>query len=359
MPPISLMIKPASSNCNLRCHYCFYHALAACREMPSHGIMQIDTLRDVLQKAFAFAKGSPVMISFQGGEPLLAGKAFFRAFADLLPQLNVYGSPVHVGVQTNGTLIDEEWCALFRSGRYLVGVSLDGIRATHAPRTDAEGENTHESVMRAVRLLSAQGVAFNILTVVTKPVVANIETIYAFYKRNNFKHLQFIPCLRPLEEDPALHSDFYINAEDYAEFLKKCFRLYLKDYIEGNYTSIRLFDNLVLLAHGRRAEQCGMNGHCTHQYVIEADGEVYPCDFFCTDRYSLGNIVDTDFVRLEQHPVAVNFITESLAIDDKCRTCRYLHLCRGGCKRERVSLDVCAAYRQFFPLAVQYLERMS
>ncbi len=374
MPPVSLMIKPASSNCNLRCKYCFYHDLASCREMPSHGMMSLGTLEDILKKAFDFADGSMVMISFQGGEPLLAGKDFFRSFADMLPRLNVKRSAVHVGVQTNGTLIDEEWCDIFARNKYLVGLSLDGDAVSNVLRIDADGKDTFERVYASAKLLQAKKVDFNILTVITKPVVDNISRVYSFFRKNKFKHLQFIPCLKPLglpkadtpedfyangeEAEHMLDADFHIDSQDYETFLKKTFSLYTKDYIDGRYTSIRLFDNFVRLAHSQRAEQCGMNGHCTHQYVIEADGEVYPCDFYCTDEYSLGNILDTDFAKLERHPKAIKFIEESLGIEEKCKECNYYRLCKNGCKRERIDLDKCAAYKNFFPYALPHLKRM-
>ena len=375
MPPVSLMIKPASSNCNLRCKYCFYHDLASCREMPSHGMMTLNTLEDILKKAFEFADGSMVMISFQGGEPLLAGKDFFRGFAAMLPRLNTKRSAVHVGVQTNGTLIDEEWCDIFLKNRYLVGLSLDGDAVTNVLRIDAKGEDTFDRVYSAAKMLQAKKVDFNILTVITKPVVDNISRVYSFFRKNKFKHLQFIPCLKPLgmpkadtpesfyengdeAENMMNAEDFHINAEDYEIFLKKAFSLYTRDYIDGRYTSIRLFDNFVRLAHSQRAEQCGMNGHCTHQYVIEADGEVYPCDFYCTDEYSLGNILDTDFAKLERSPKAIKFIEESLGIEEKCKECNYYRLCKNGCKRERIDLDKCTAYKNFFPYALPHLKRM-
>ena len=375
MPPVSLMIKPASSNCNLRCKYCFYHDLASCREMPSHGMMTLNTLEDILKKAFEFADGSMVMISFQGGEPLLAGKDFFRGFAAMLPRLNTKRSAVHVGVQTNGTLIDEEWCDIFLKNRYLVGLSLDGDAVTNILRIDAKGEDTFDRVYSAAKMLQAKKVDFNILTVITKPVVDNISRVYSFFRKNKFKHLQFIPCLKPLgmpkadtpesfyengdeAENMMNAEDFHINADDYEIFLKKAFSLYTRDYIDGRYTSIRLFDNFVRLAHSQRAEQCGMNGHCTHQYVIEADGEVYPCDFYCTDEYSLGNILDTDFAKLERSPKAIKFIEESLGIEEKCKECNYYRLCKNGCKRERIDLDKCTAYKNFFPYALPHLKRM-
>ena len=141
---ISIMLKPASSNCNLRCKYCFYHSLSECREMPSRGIMSEDTLREVLKKAFDFAGNDHVMLSFQGGEPLIAGKEFFVKLHQIVRELNVRRAPVHIGVQTNGTLIDEEWCSIFKRGGYLIGLSLDGDEEANRLRIGADGQPTFE-----------------------------------------------------------------------------------------------------------------------------------------------------------------------------------------------------------------------
>ena len=139
---ISIMLKPASSNCNLRCKYCFYNDLSSHREMPSHGMMSEKTLRSTLKKAFDFAGHDRVMLSFQGGEPLLAGKEFFLKLHDIIRELNVNRVPVSIGVQTNGTLIDDEWCRIFKRGGYLVGLSLDGDEVAHSLRIDANGNPT-------------------------------------------------------------------------------------------------------------------------------------------------------------------------------------------------------------------------
>ncbi|MCQ2603157.1 MAG: radical SAM protein, partial [Clostridia bacterium] len=259
MPPISLMIKPASSSCNLRCKYCFYHDVAGNRALPTRGKMTADTLRDILTKAFSFADGNLVMISFQGGEPLLAGKEFFLNFQNMLFELNTKKSPVHVGIQTNGTLIDEEWCDIFAKNHYLVGLSLDGDKAANALRVDANGDETFDKVYAAAKMLRDKKVNFNILSVLTKYVANDITRIYAFFRKNGFKHLQFIPCLRPLngknadtpesfylngdaaeqECENIEDADFYLTSKDYENFLTQAFSLYTRDYIDGRYLSIR------------------------------------------------------------------------------------------------------------------------
>lgn len=358
MPPISVMIKPASSACNLRCKYCFYHDVAENREIPFKGMMTTAVLEEILKKAFAFADGNDVILSFQGGEPLLRGKAFYKAFFHMLDRINDKGSAVYLGIQTNGTLIDDEWCEIFKQNNFLVGLSLDGDEIANKNRVDENGEPVFEKVLAAADMMKKSGVQFNILSVLTKATALRIDKIYAFFKAHGFSNLQFIPCLKPMDGKVA-DTDFYLDSKTYTLFLLSAFALYQRDLAEGNYVSIRQFDNFVKLAHFEQAEQCGMNGFCTHQYVVEGDGTVYPCDFFCTDDYALGNIKDTDFSKLEKSKKAVDFIKESVVVDPKCKTCEYYMLCRGGCKREKISLDKCEAYKTFFKFAIPYLKRIS
>lgn len=358
MPPISIMIKPASSTCNMRCKYCFYNDVAKNRETPSHGAMSLQTAETVVKKAFAYADGNPVWFNFQGGEPLLAGKAFFRATLNLISRANIKNSPVFLGIQTNGTLIDDEWCEIFKTNDFLVGLSLDGDETANVNRVDKDGNPTFQKVVAAAKLLQKHDVNFNILTVLTKDVAMRIGKIYPFFTSQGFRRLQFIPCLKPLSGEVE-NPDFYLDEKSYTLFLLSAFALYQKDMANGDYTSIRQFDNFVRLAHFERAEQCGMNGHCTHQFVIESDGSVYPCDFYCTDEYLLGNISDKDFFTLEHTNKAVEFIKESLVVDETCKSCEYYMLCKGGCKRERRDVEKCKAYKTFFRFALPYLKNMS
>ncbi len=357
MPPVSVMVKPASGNCNLRCAYCFYRDVAESRDCPSRGMMSADLMRELLGKIFRFADGHPVTLNFQGGEPLLRGKDFFRGVIRDIDRLNAMHSPVFLGIQTNGTLIDDEWCKIFKDGNFLVGLSLDGDRSATKNRVFPSGAEAFANILDGAEKLKENGVNFNILTVLTRDVANRIEDIYTFFTQRGFKNLQFIPCLKPLD-GRVTNEDDYLDAASYAHFLIAGFNLYRNDILRGKYTSVRNFDNFVRLAHRLPAEQCGMNGHCTHQFAIEADGSTYPCDFYCTDEWLLGNIRDCELKDLERTERAVRFITESLVIPEKCKACAYYALCRGGCKRERKDIDKCDAYKAFFRYALNDLKRI-
>lgn len=341
------MVKPASSLCNLRCRYCFYHDVAAKREAYGYGIMDGRTSRILIRKALDYADGSDVYFTFQGGEPTLAGRDYFEDFVSAVGQLNTKGSKVYYALQTNGTLIDENWCAFLKENGFLVGLSLDGNLDGNRYRTDEKGENSFHKAIRAADLMTKSGVDFNVLVVVTGYIADHIEEQYDFLVSKGYRYLQFIPCLRPFgdtSDDPM-----YLTQEQYAHFLISAFNRYVRDYIKGSFVSVRGFDNWVSMASGKLPEQCGFSGRCSRQYVVEANGNVYPCDFYCVDECRLGNINLAGFDAMAKSTRAEAFLRESLIIPEKCRNCNFYGLCRaGGCKRFRTSADYCGSYKQFF-----------
>ena len=142
-----------------------------------------------------------------------------------------------------------------------------------------------------------------------------------------------------------------MTVEQYKHFLIHGFNAYVKDYVQGNYTSIRYFDNLVHLYLGNPTEQCGMCGHCMHQFVVEGNGNIYPCDFYCTDEWLLGNIntPTESFDTLAHCEKATEFLRESLYVPEECKKCRFYPICRaGGCKRSKEDRSYCESYKAFF-----------
>lgn len=357
MPPVTFLIKPASSACNLRCKYCFYFSEAEQRTVPYYGMMSEETLEAVVRKGLAYAEGS-CGFAFQGGEPMLAGLPFFRKLVELEERHNTKGVAVHNAIQTNGTLVDEEWARFFHDHRFLVGLSLDGDRDTHnLHRVDAGRRGTFPQVLAAARLFDRFAVEYNILTVVTANTARYAGRVYDFYRKNGFRYLQFIHCLDPLGMEPGSlpHS---LGAEGLERFLKTLFDRWYEDLMTGQYVSVRYFDNLVQMLLGHPPEACGMAGVCGINLVLESDGGAYPCDFYMLDEWRLGNLVTDEVADLIASARAEEFRRLSVEPAVSCRGCRWFALCRGGCRREREraagGLDVnvfCAAYRGFFEYA--------
>lgn len=361
---LHVMLKPASGLCNLRCRYCFYADETAKREVGNRGIMSVPTLENVLRKALAECSGELTM-AFQGGEPTLAGLAFFEQAVTLAKKHNAHRCRINWAIQTNATLLDRDWCRFFAQNGFLVGVSLDGDKAHHdANRLDAEGRGSYNRVMQGIRMLEKYGVDFNILTVLTSGTCRGFRRIYHFYQKNGWDFQQYIPCLDPLGEKRGGYP-WSLTPERYAQYLKTAFDCWYEDAMSGHKKYHRYFDNLLILLDGRPPEACGMGGVCGMQYVVEADGAVYPCDFYMLDQYRLGNLNTDSFDALDLRRKELEWVEKSREQPENCMACRWYALCRGGCRRDRDYFEqglgdnyFCAAYREFFPYAYPRLEQV-
>lgn len=354
MPPIYMLIKPASSLCNMRCKYCFYADVSDAREVKSHGMMSLDTLETIVRKALDYADGS-CTFAFQGGEPTLAGIEFYKRLIELENQYNYKNVKIYNSIQTNGYDIGEEFAKFFSQNRFLVGLSIDGTIKTHDHfRVDASERGTFDKISKTIRIFEKYAVGYNILCVVTNPVASEPDLVYSSLKKHKF--LQFIPCIENFGQQKK---DYSLSIDSYAVFLKKTFDKYYKDFMSGSYVSIRNFDNYILILRGLPPESCSMNGICSCYFLIEADGSVYPCDFYALDDLKIGDIKKDSFYRMLKSDVANEFVESSKHTDENCLDCKWLNLCRGGCRRDREPFvdgkpalnKYCAAYKDFFEYA--------
>lgn len=346
MQDVTILIKPASSLCNMRCDYCFYCDVAKSREIPSYGVMNEEILDTLIRRAFAFADRS-VSFVFQGGEPLVAGLSFFKSVIKFQEKYNSRRIKVYNTVQTNGTLIDDKIAEFFEKNHFLLGVSLDGDMVLHnAHRKFSDGSGSYEKVIRGIELLKKHNVDFNVLAVITKDSAKAPSEVYKALKKYGF--LQFIPLIDDFDKE----TDFSLSAEDYGHFLKEVFDLYYDDIMKGNYVSIRDFDSYVNMLRGLPPSSCAMQGRCGGYFTIESDGSVYPCDFYVTDEYRIGNISDSSFFSLMKSEKQKSFIEGSVCIDEKCVRCKWFSLCRGGCRRYREPFPkiqkFCKSHYDFF-----------
>lgn len=370
MPPLSLLIKPASSSCQMRCTYCFYSDVTSRREIANYGVMSLETLETIIRKAFDYA-GESVAFGFQGGEPTMAGLDFFKHAVALQKQYNTKRIKVSNAIQTNGLNVNDEWAAFFHEQDFLVGLSLDGTKPIHDKyRHDAQGGGTFDRVLEAARCMERHRVEFNILSTVNIDVAENIGKIYYFFKKQGFRYLQFIPCLDELEGGGSQGRqlrEYSLTPEAYGSFLKELFRLWYVDLNTKHPISVRWFDNLVMMLGGYPPESCGMAGRCGVYYMIEADGSTYPCDFYVTDEWRIGSILTDGFAEMSATETARRFQEISCQVADRCKTCPYYAICRGGCRRNRepVSLGcnslntLCPAFEDFFAYALDDLTKIA
>jgi len=352
------MIKPVSGACNMRCRYCFYADIMSRRETAVYPRMSVETLEVLVRRAMRFADG-PVNFAFQGGEPTLIGLPFFEALVRFEKEFNARGVPVSNAVQTNGYDLSDDMIAFFAREGFLIGVSMDGDCEAHdRMRPDRAGAATFERVSETTRRLSRAGAQYNILCVVNECVARRPREVFQALAPH--KYLQFIACL---DDFDGTKRDYSLSEASYLSFLKATFDLYCEAFMRAEPVSVRNFDNYIGILLGVPPENCAMGGRCGRYFLIEADGGVYPCDFYVLDKWRMGNILETPFSRLANSEVGLRFREESLFVPEPCRQCRWHSLCRNGCKRERVPETGlnrwCACFRAFFEYSHPRMEEMA
>lgn len=353
MPPVNILIKPASSACNMICKYCFYRDVTENRSNAFEGMLSMSQAEEIIRCGCEYAE-KICSFTFQGGEPTLAGLDFFRQFVACAEKYKSKNLEIRFALQTNGLTIDAEWAKFFAQNHFLIGISLDGPADLHnANRQDRAEKGTWGRVMNSIKLFRKYRVDFNVLCVVTGRNARCAEKIYRFYRKNDFRWIQFIPCLSPIH-DKGKKIPYQLSPREYGKFLIRLFDLWFDDLKNGNYISIRHFDNWMFLLLGESPEACNMTGRCSIQFVVEGDGSVYPCDFYVLDEWKMGNIKDCKFEEMKNGEIARRFVAESMKLPEDCKTCRWLALCRNGCKRERniesnkMKTLYCESHKMFF-----------
>lgn len=355
MPPLTVLIKPSSSACNMQCAYCFYRDVSENRQTAYTGALSLGDMEKIIAEAFAYAEGACAFV-FQGGEPTLRGLSFYEQVVALQRKHNTKGLLIQNSLQTNGICMDKQWAAFLHDNHFLVGLSLDGTAAHHnRNRLLMDGQGSWNSVMRTVRLFQRFEVEYNVLCVLTGQNARAIEQIYSFFKKENMRWLQFIPCLEPFQQERGKEK-YHLSCEEYGAFLIRIFDLWYADLQKGEYISIRHLDNWLAILLGRVPEACAMAGRCSIQFVVEGDCAVYPCDFYVLDEWKLGVVGEDSFAEMYRSPRARQFVEQSQFVPNECKSCRYGVLCRNGCRRDRLPRVTgepgknyyCASYLQFF-----------
>ena len=366
MPPISVLMKPSSGMCNMKCDYCFYCDETQKRVQESYGFMSEQTLKNVIRKTMLRAEGA-VSYAFQGGEPTLRGIEFFEKAIAYEKQYNKHGIRVNNALQTNGYLIDEAWCEFFKKNNFLIGLSIDGTKEIHDTyRHSKSGEPTFDRVRHAAELMEKYGVEYNILTVVNQKVASHITEIYRFYKEQGWNYQQYIACLDPIDEAHG-ENEYALKPKQYGAFLTELFGLWYKDWEKGKQPYIRQFENYIGILLGYQPEACDQRGTCGIQNVVEADGSVYPCDFYMLDAYRLGNFNENQMEEINAKRSEIGFVERSLKLTGECQNCQYYKMCRGGCQRNRDLNELtgeyenyfCESYKMFFDACLPKMQKMA
>ena len=349
----------------MRCRYCFYSDISTLRETPSYGIMTEETIDKILDNVFTdVVDGDEVSFGFQGGEPTMAGLPWFLYFAEAVNQRKK-GTVINYAFQTNGLLLDGPWCEFFHDNNFLIGLSIDAGKRFHdRNRLSSLGEGTYDSCLKAKELLEKHKVEYNILCVLTNEIAKDPERIWRFIVNENIRYIQFIPCLEPPpgSADDVKNRGNILRPGFFANFYTRLLPWWITELEKDNYISVKLFDDVVNYFFKGIPSSCGINGQCHNQYVVEADGSVFPCDFYCFDNHKAGNLKDTSLRDLFYSLKVQSFLSEKIEMPKLCRSCRFSKACRGGCKRMRNVMyagkdDALCGFKSFLDKCIVPLEQ--
>ena len=328
---ISLLVKPASGLCNLSCAYCFYRRVQGIYpETPTK--MSRPVAETVIRKTL-LADAPHNSFCWQGGEPTLMGLDFFRDVVAFQKKYARSSQVIENSIQTNGLLLDDQWCEFLHQENFLVGISLDGPAPLHDfYRKDSAQKGTFTEVMRSIELMKKHDVQFNILCLLTDRNIKSPVELYKFFRSHDFKFLQFINCFEKDGTSGVLKS-FSVRGEETGEFYIKLFdEWFKKDFFD---VSIRFFEDILLyLVDGVKASCC-YNKVCNSYLVVEHNGDCYPCDFFVFEEWKIGNLIDSDIQTMMNSPLRSRFASLKADLPEACRECRIAPFCNGDCTRFR------------------------
>ncbi len=357
----SLLVKPASAVCNLDCEYCFYLDREADPYKDLPGWRMSDEVLERLVDQFLFYSYPASVFAWQGGEPTLAGLKFFQRAVELEQQYGRDGHVVSNALQTNGILIDDDWCALLREYNFLVGLSLDGPEQVHDRyRFNRRRQGTWRKVIEGAETLRKNNVEFNILCVVSQANVHQPRQLYQWFRREGFDFIQYIPLAEFDQEGNPL--PFALTPEQYGKFLLETFECWWPD---RRRVHIRFFDNVVEALIGEKPGNCTLHTTCDSYVVVEYNGDVYPCDFFVEKSWKLGNVMVDSFPEIARRTKRAEFARTKVMPHPECLGCEFEFVCHGGCPKLRhgrhhrfEDLDYfCQAYKMIYARAIPPLRR--
>jgi len=359
------MCKPVCGVCNLDCRYCYYTMKP---ETLYEGVERFRMADEVLREyTRQYLEAMPVRCEFgwQGGEPLMAGKDFFRRAVAYQKEFGRDGQTISNGLQTNATLLDDEWAALLAEHKFLVGVSIDGPPQVHdANRLDRRGRPTSQRVWRGVDLLRKHQAEFNVLVTINSASAPHAGNIYRYFVNRGINYLQFIPILErvPGTDEPT---DFSPTAEQYGRWMLEVFEQWVERDVGR--VSVRFIDDALHVILYGKASTCVHSERCAAAHIVEFNGDVYACDHFVFQEWCLGNLMETPLVEVLASPRLEAFAALKTDLPEACRECEYLEFCRAGCPKHHRPIGrdpkrvnhFCEAYRMFFGHALPELRRIA
>lgn len=376
--PLYMMLKPAGSLCNFRCRYCYYLEKGKLYGKDA-GHVITDSLLEKFIREYIEAQTMPeVLFTWHGGETLMRPLSFYQRALEI-ERRYARGRQISNCIQTNGTLLTDEWCEFFRENNFLVGVSVDGPQEFHDEyRKTATGKPTFHKVMQGINLLNKHGVEWNALAVVNDFNADYPLEFYRFFKDIQCRYIQFTPIvervvhrtdgltLAPGMQEGGEVTDFSVTPEQWGEFICAIFDEWVKHDV-GQYF-VQLFDATLANWAGAAPGVCTLAEECGHAGVMEFNGDVYSCDHFVYPEYRLGNLHDKTITEMMYSDQQREFARmKRQLLPRQCKECRFLFACHGECPKNRFTKDqygnpglnyLCAGYHRFFAHVAPYMDFM-
>lgn len=376
--PLYVMLKPVGSACNLACQYCYYLEKELLYPNNKRSWMSEETLETFIQQYFLAQTQPYVSFTWHGGEPLLRPISFYKKALKLQQK---YGKGFYIenSLQTNGTLLTDEWCRFFKENNFLIGLSIDGPATVHdAYRQTLNGKGSFQKVLNGIRLLNKHGVEWNAMAVVNAQNVKDAATFYNFFKSINCHFIQFTPiverlvphadgrCLASVNEQTQTMSPLSVTPEEWGAFLCNLFDLWIKEDVGTYY--IQMFDATLANWVGQTPGLCTLSKSCGHASVMEHNGDVFACDHFVFPEYKRGNIHTQTITEMMYSPEQLQFGKNKWqSLPRQCKECSFLFACYGECPKNRFAIDaygnkglnyLCKGYKRFFAHVAPYMQFM-
>lgn len=376
--PLYVLAKPVGASCNLRCKYCYYLEKSHLYRNAPARVMSDELLERFVQEYIQAQTMSQVLFTWHGGEPLMRPLSFYRK-AVALQEKYAFGRQIDNTIQTNGTLLTDEWCEFFKEHNWLVGISIDGPQEFHDEyRRTASDKPSWQKVMRGIRLLRKHGVEWNAMAVVNDFNAGYPLEFYHFFKEMGAKYIQFAPVvermaahsdgrhLATLVDQECPVADFSVSPAQWGDFLCAIFDEWVRHDVGQTY--VEIFDCTLANWVGERPGICVYAKECGHAGVMEFNGDVYSCDHFVFPEYKLGNIRDRTLVEMLYGEQQRQFsCLKHATLPKQCKECEWEFACHGECPKNRFVNDrygntglnyLCSGYRHFYEHVAPYMDFM-
>lgn len=378
--PVYVMLKPVGSVCNLACEYCYYLEKGKLYPEQKNHILTDDLLEKFVEEYINCQTTPQILFTWHGGETLMRPISFYKKALELQRKY-ARGRQIDNCIQTNGTLLNDDWCKFFKENNFLVGVSIDGPQEFHDEyRRNKQGIPSFHKVMKGIELLKKHEVEYNAMAVVNDYNVDYPLEFYIFFKKLDCHYIQFAPIVErmaekanqthltlPEEQDAAIElAPFSVDSGKWGDFLCAIFDEWIKEDVGDYY--IQLFDATLANWVGEQPGICTLAPTCGHAGVMEFNGDVYTCDHYVFPEYKLGNIKTSTLTEMMYSERQFTFgKNKKKSLPSQCKACEFLFACNGECPKNRflhteageLGLNyLCKGYKKFFKHVAPYMDYM-